>query len=300
MRVQIDKYMTQNVARGKQYTTTKDVYKAECQRFAHHLQVKGCGRNMSPDRLLGHAKEYVAWMGREGYSSHSIHTTISALAKGLNVKMADIGAVQRKISSKGRGESAGYRGSNNEDICRFAAAVGIRRQEYANLRGGDFWEKDGRAFVIVRKGKGGKYQEQLIRPDKVDEVRDFFRGAGKDEKLFPHAEQQLAHANVHALRRDNAQEMYRRYSSMSREERAPLMEIVRERFRANPVKEERQSWHKIERQLTRPVYVRNPELREQLQQNGFKLPLDREALLMVSVLHLSHYRVDVCYTNYLR
>lgn len=295
-RERIDHYMTQNIKKSSVYSTTKKVYAQQVRQLLNYMRETGQKTSMHVDQMLPASQQYVQHLQEIGQSSHSVHTAISALAKGLGVKMADIGKVDRTLSAKGR-DAPGLRTRYNQRICDFASMVGIRRAEYAALTGKDILEKDGKTYVVVRKGKGGKYQEQLVSDKNAEAVKSYFKGKGPDEKIFSSKEVKgLEHANVHALRRKNAQEMYRYYEKMNPAERKEVIKKLQERFDANKKKAGKLDVGS----LYRPYYVRSPELIRSLAANGFDRKLDRFALMSVAVFHLSHYRVDVVVKNYLR
>lgn len=295
-RERIDRYMIRNIKHSDTYSTTKQTYCQQVTQLFKYLRGTGKKTAMREDQMVDACRGYIDDLKKNGKSSHSIHTAISAFAKGLGVEMKDIGYVERTTSKKGR-DSVGRRSIHNERICNFASMVGIRRAEYADLTGKDLIEKNGDTFVVVRKGKGGKYQEQLIAAKNVDAVKSYFQGKKQDEKIFTKKELRgLDHANVHALRRQNAQNMYRCYAAMNPEERAATIDKIRQRFNENPKK-----YGKLdERALDRPYYVRKRDVIAGLKKNGFDRKLDRFALMAVAVFHLAHYRVDVVVQNYLR
>ena len=297
-RINLRNFTRGNCKEHKCSTTTHGVYQRQTERFCKWSKEQGYPSNMTRGRAIEAARSYLDNMRERGMSPSSIHTSASAIACGLGVKMDRFGTISRGLSTKGR-DDQGVRTNRNERICSATRDIGIRRSEMARLRGRDLVERDGRLFVIVERGKGGKYQEQLIMPRHEERVRDLFRGVGKDEYVFSREEVQATHeANLHALRREVAQEAYCRYSAMSEEEREPYRQLIKERFEANPNKAEREEYSKIK--WDSPYWPRNQELKRQLKANGFDLPLDRFALMATSVLHLSHYRDSVVVKNYLR
>ena len=297
-RVNVEEYLTQNVNACGAYSSSRKTYKQHVRQFIHYLNDQGKPKRMNQERILKECQEYVKHLEAKGQSPHTVHTAISALASGTKHKLNDIGKVDRTLSTRGR-VSTGRRTEGNERICEFAAMVGIRRAEYAKLTGSDIKEKDGDTYVIVRRGKGGKYQEQLIAPGNAEAVKSYFEGRGPNERIFSKEEAAGLHnANVHALRRANAQKMYRYYEAMDVRERAVMVKKIKQRFADNPKKVEKING--MMRSLYSPYYVRNKELAQSLKENGFDRKLDRFALMAVAVFHLSHYRVNVVVHNYLR
>lgn len=295
-RERIDWHMKKNIKNSNVFGSSKNVYYAQVSYLVDYLKNTGKNTRMREDEMLDACRSYIDDLKRNGKNSHSIHTAISACAKGLGVEMKEIGQVRRQTSTKGR-SSVGYRNAGNERICNFASMVGIRRAEYSELTGKDLIEKNGDTFVVVRKGKGGKYQEQLIAAENVDDVKKYFAGRGENEKIFSQSEiKGLHNANVHALRRENAQKMYRYYAAMPPDERSKMIEKLRQRFNENQKKYGRLN----EEELSRPYYARNKKIIDDLKKNGFGRKLDRFALMCVAVFHLAHYRVNVVVQNYMR
>jgi integrase len=74
----------------------------------------------------------------------------------------------------------------NQPVVDFQLHVGIRRSELEHLEGRDFCrDESGRLCVVVRKGKGGKRQYQVIAPDDVPLVQAYFADCAPDQRLFP-------------------------------------------------------------------------------------------------------------------
>ena len=129
-----------------------------------------------------HIQDYADWLVQQGKSPSTIHTYLAGVCRVYEVSLADIKKPKRIVSenSRSRGEKAvdGRRDAGREASPRlydFAAVVGIRRAEYARLRGNDLvYDESGYPCVKVKKGKGGKYQEQRILPGDEMLVRSFF------------------------------------------------------------------------------------------------------------------------------
>ena len=61
-------------------------------------------------------------------------------------------------------------------LVNFQRAVGIRRSELKKLKGKDIRkDNNGNYYVLVQRGKGGKFQPQLILPQDVPVVLDTFK-----------------------------------------------------------------------------------------------------------------------------
>lgn len=180
----------------------------------------------------------------------------------------------------------------------FAKVVGLRRDEYRNLRGRDLTHIDGHAYVIVERGKGGKTQYQRIDDVDAPLIESYFMGLEQDDPVFSEEEMKNK-INLHRLRREHAQEMYRRY--LARLEADPtyqgqLLREIKEAFRRAG-----QDWRRNPdmRRLATP-YVCRGHVRESLDEAGRAVAYDRLALMAVSVFHLAHWRADVTVKNYMQ
>lgn len=183
-------------------------------------------------------------------------------------------------------------------LVAFAKVVGLRRAEYARLRGQDLVCRDGRYYVHVLRGKGGREQWQLIDDDDVPIVKACFSGVAPDELVFS-AEDMKNKLNLHLLRREQAQEMYSRYTQRMEESptyRQELIRTLKQAF-AKAGKDWRRS--KDMRRLD-TLYFTRRAIRKDMAVNSRALRYDRVALMAVSVFHLAHWRADVTVANYMR
>jgi integrase len=211
--------------------------------------------------------------------------------------MSDFMTIRRGQPTKGRSdESRRVRTPENQRVLAFATKVGIRKMEYSHLKGSDFVQKGGRAYVVVRKGKGGKRQEQLILPEDVEFVRSYFDGS--ENYVFSKEEiKACTHANLHEIRRERAQKLYERWRVELKDpaKREEMMRLLEERFNENPKK-----MGKFSRSKMDTPYRTRGEVRKELYEANKPLEYDRLALLSVSVLALAHYREDVCVKHYMK
>ncbi len=249
------------------------------------------------DEVREHIQDYIDYRRECGLSESTLHTDLAALCRATNTSMTDFETIYRGQPTKGRSnDSMRVRTAANERVVAFAECVGIRKDEYSKLRNNDYIEKDGKGYVIVRSGKGGKYQEQLIADKDREFVSSYF--SGSDEYLFSKDEiKACQHSNLHEIRREHAQEMYNYYERTlnTPEERERAKDMLEKRFNENPKKR-----GKFERSRMDIPYITRGRVREELYNADAKLEYDRLALMMVSVFHLSHYREDVAVKNYMK
>lgn len=247
-----------------------------------------------------HIQDYADWLTKQGKSASTIHTYLAGVCRVYEVSLTDISKPKRVVSENIR--SRGVKDvDNRKDTARevsprlydFASTVGIRRAEYARLRGNDLiYDESGYLCVRVRRGKGGKYQEQRILPGDEMLVRSYFDGS---EKLIFTRAELTNKIDLHHLRAVQAQRAYRYYSELLRrnpEYRAQLEAEIKTRWR----KYNKRRWKQHEFE---GVYKLRGSNRELAQRLGRPVEYDRLAIMATSVFHLSHWRCDVTVSNYL-
>lgn len=276
-------------------------YKDIADRFSKWAEKEMGTKRIDPALYHDLAQQYIDTRISRGLSADTIHTDVAALSKAMGVKMNTFSYPMRSAPTKGRGGET----HSNEKIARLEAVkdkIGIRMSEYRDLKEHDLLERDGRLYVIVEQGKGGKYQEQFIRPEYEKDVREFFKDVrGKDGYILSKEERDAAKdAATHAGRREYAREMYEYFRTLPEREKEYFRHELEERFKENPIKAERNSYKTyIERLDRSPIYYTRGSNRDRLLEQGRDTCFDREALMMTSVFCLAHYREDVTVKNYL-
>lgn len=287
--------------------STMQVYCREANRFADWLQQHGVKGRCSDTEAADHIQDYIDWMVNCGRSPSSIHTAVAALCKVFRRKMTDYSKPRRTVApQKGRAEATSLEGRTDADmtaaehqrLVEFARRVGIRRHEYKQLCGRDFVTIGSDAYVIVRRGKGGKMQYQRIAPEDAAFVKSYFEGLSLSDRVFSSSELKNK-LNLHALRRQHAQALYQQYASRLQEEpgyRAQLTYELRgaferagENWRHNP------DMHRLDN-----LYHCRSGVRRSLAASGKPTQYDRLALMAVSVFHLAHWRCDVTVKHYMQ
>lgn len=247
-----------------------------------------------------YVQDYADWLVEQGLSASTIHTYLAGVCRVYGVPLADISKPKRVVSANIR--SRGKRNvDNRKDASRevssrlydFAAAVGARRAEYARLRGDDLvYDESGYLCVRIRRGKGGKYQEQRILPGDEMFVRSYFDGS---EKLIFTRAELTNKIDLHHLRAVQAQKAYFYYAQRLREEpgyRRQLEAEIKARWRQY----NRRRWKQREFEGLYKLRGANKQLARRL---GKPTEYDRLAIMATSVFHLSHWRCDVTISNYL-
>lgn len=294
--------------RSKENPKTREQYQRSCDKFTEFVQETYGRERIKPSLYPKAVQRYIDHLQELGKSPDTVHTYAVGVTQGLNLSYKDFEHENRTRPQKGR-EKAFETSGKLSDIGR---AIGIRQKEYGKLKGEHLVEKDGHLFVVVTKGKGGKYQEQMILPQHENAVRELFKDKKPGEYIYTKDElKSFRHAHEHAARRELAREAYDYYKQLPRAEKDKLLEICHQRFlhkydRKYPNAPEkslargerlwRQEMALIKRSPVRECRGTN---KEALKSQGRETSFDREAVLLVSVLNLSHYREDVTVDNYL-
>ena len=289
---------------------TVTAYKKDCKLFAVYCKEQGVKR---PDQLEGREKEllqaYEKRVEASGYSASTIHRRLAAPCKATGISMSEIEKPKRTSGkiTRSRNKKANRQGKReieNERYSRlvtFQKAVGIRRTELARLTATDLTtDESGYLCVYVAKGKGGKRQLQRILPEDEGTVLEIFRNAEPGQKLFSKEEMQNK-IDLHGIRREQAQRAYKYYCDRLKNEPGYKYQCRKElaaRYKEfhEPGASNKRFLYDI---MNEKPYKLRGENRQKAIELGKKTEYNRLALMMVSVLHLSHWRLDVTVTNYL-
>lgn len=289
---------------------TVTAYKKDCKLFAAFCKGQGVKR---PDQLEGREKELLQAYEKEleasGYSASTIHRRLAAPCKGIGVSMSEIEKPKRTSGkiTRSRNEKANRQGKREIEsekynrLVTFQRAVGIRRAELSRLTGADIViDEMGYLCVYVAKGKGGKTQLQRILPEDEKTVLEIFQAADPEQKLFSKEEMQNK-IDLHGLRREHAQRAYKYYADRLKNEPEYKYELRKElaaRYKEfhRPGDSNKRFLHDI---MNEEPYKLRGENRQKAIEQDKQTEYNRLALMMVSVFHLSHWRLDVTVTNYL-
>lgn len=296
--------------RGITDNQTVTAYKKDCKLFAAYCKEQGVKR---PDQLQGKEKEllqgYEKQLEASGYSPSTIHRRLAAPCKATGINMNEIEKPKRTAGKiiRSRNPDANKQGKfEATEACynrliRFQNAVGIRRAELSKLTGSDLViDEMGYLCVYVKSGKGGKTQLQRILPEDEGTVLEIFQAADPGQKLFSPEEMQNK-IDLHGIRRKQAQRAYKYYADRLKNEpgykyqcRQELMARYDDRHRPGA---SRQRF--IEDITNENSYKLRGENRKKAIEQGKETEYNRLALMMVSVFHLSHWRLDVTIVNYI-
>jgi integrase len=248
----------------------------------------------------------------------TIKSYITGICVAWGETMSDVEyrnpVLQRKRSrGKSKRSQKARQKPRNQPIVVFQLHVGIRRSELEHLEGRDFCEDEsGRLCVVVRKGKGGKRQYQVIAPEDVALIESYFANCAHDQRLFGKVDGDL---DIQGLRIEHARAEYDRIAELltDEENRAKARELLWARFhqdeygckawRIAKKKGDRKRMRRCDERFAGHMKDGLYRLRGQNKLDAIKAgrptEYDRLALLYVSVFCLSHWRNDVTAKYYM-
>lgn len=299
---------------------TVSVYKHDIKAFAEYARENGVKSAEAFERSDKRAliQAYADMLLERGKSPSTIHRYIAPVCKGAGINMADIEKPKRTIDRITRSRSVHANRQGNveqvEDrfmrLVEFQKAVGIRRAELARLTPSDIIQtRDGRVYVHVARGKGGKEQFQAVLPDNIDIVLKT-RDTATGERLFSKDEMNNK-IDLHALRADNAKAAYKYYANKLQEspslrnQYAHMLQRyfydMNKRLRESSQKQYNARLATFKRDMYQSggIYKIRGASVDIAREKGLPLEYDRMALMMTSVFHLSHWRNDVTVINYI-
>ena len=264
-------------------------------------------------------QQYANHLQAQGYSASTIHSYLAPLCKARGVAMDAISKPVRKAADYTKGGktpiiappdvaagkwAGGTDATHKPTPIELNAALGFRASELLRLRPGDLHTtSDGKMYVYLDNGKGGKEQWQRVLPQYEDMVRAAFtvssgdNGGGSAAPIYRRTELGSG-KNYHGQRRVMAQEALAYYSKRLASEPDYRKELYHEIA---------DNWHHLNHRdrkdleplsyFDRPYELRGGN-RELAEAQGKPTMLDRLALRAVSVLHLSHWRDGVTISNY--
>lgn len=293
----IDNYLKHNIKSNLKNIKTAQKYLQTIDRFGKWVQ-ENCNTKRVPEKdYVKLAQAYLDSMSDK--SSHTLHTYKQHLAKAMDISGKDLKTPKRGIPVKGR--DVGVRTDANARIYDVADKIGIRKAEYVNLKGKDIVERSGHLYVHVAKGKGGKEHYQLIKDEYKNDVLALKQGLKDNDFIFTKLERtSLDHAGTHDARRQYARDMYKYFLNMPENEKDFWRKELEKRFLENPRKAERNTFGKYLKRLEKtPTYAVKGANKDKMIADGREPIFDREAVMMVSVFCLAHYREQVTVNNYL-
>ncbi len=300
---------------------TAKSYKASIKQYAAYMKECCTTFNDVQHDPVRHIERYVDHLISCGNSAATIHTKIAPLCRAFRLDMAEITNKPIRVVAQGSRALKGQSARSEREMqlpqyqraAKLSREIGIREAELKRLTGADIRHNQyGELVVIVPKGKGGKYQEQVILPQYENDVLDAFARVKLQDKVF-RAEEFSKNISYHRNRAELAKEAYSYYclNYNNYSQRLELANQLWDKFLTELQKQlasgklssseasARRSKFAYElNNRDKPICLRKDNLHRAIDQ-GMPTKLDRLSVLAVSVNHLSHWRTDVTIANYL-
>ena len=170
--------------------------------------------------LKQYVQPYLEFLIVSGYAASTVRSYASALAKLFQCASTDFGV---KYPPNKRGDSFKNREANPKfDLrkpynCNFHAlceSTGLREECLKHLNPDQVWQKDGKTWVRVLSGKGGRGRRVECLDNFPYQLAQQAKAAGRN-RVFTHISR---YSKSHHSRRNYAMNMYQRY-------KMPLQEL---------------------------------------------------------------------------
>lgn len=199
---------------------TRQVYQEQCIRFAKWARATTGVKQFA--ELERRADELASIYLRKNLDEQKSASTMQTIRAALRMlfgnrlltQSVELPKRRRKQITRSRGpkkQDRQFQPNNWPDLLQFLRSTGLRRDEVTMLLVGDVREQDpeygGQTTVIVRQGKGGKRRTVPIDPEQAHNVLKLTAGRHADERVFARIPK---HLDVHAYRREFAQDRYQR------------------------------------------------------------------------------------------
>lgn len=165
----------------------------------------------------GHIQDYIDWRVSKGLSAWTVKLDASAIAKLYQVPAKDLGIktppryrADITRSRKACEHDKHFSEARNEKAVLFGKGTGLRRSEIKALLKEDVYCRNGKTFVHVEKGKGGKTREVEVASGFEAHVLKCAAAAKKGEKIF--AKDEIKNRmDEHSYRAEYAKTIYKQY-----------------------------------------------------------------------------------------
>lgn len=295
---------------NREHNLTRNQYLRIAKRFVQYCRQEYNCRTYT--ECKSHIQDYANHLQESGYTASSIHTYIAACSSCWGCKMSDFEIPIRYTSEYTRGRCSETNPIKTNDIndvldysdmLRIQRAVGLRRSELMRLIGDDLMQDENGYWVIRSKlNKGGKRNQmnRINRDEDVEFIINYFAKFAPDEKIFK-PELFNNKLNLHRLRAESAKEFYDIQINKIKENPEYIHQIEKEiidrwnRYNLDPKTNKPKPLDP--KKYTGYLYLRGKNKKLALENN---LPTKylKSALLLTSIVKLSHWRTDVAYASY--
>lgn len=164
---------------------------------------------------MGYAQNYIDLRDASHLSSYTTKLDVSAINKLYQGKTSVVSARSRNRADITRTRQYTERSrraeERNPEIKEFCQVVGLRREELEALRGCDIKSgKDGKVYVQVQQGKGGKFRSVEVLERGINLVKQY--QSDSSEHVFSKLDRNLP---IHMYRSDYAKELYNQFYNES-------------------------------------------------------------------------------------
>lgn len=195
------------------YSTLRS-YKHQCANYSNWVKETFKVRDVEPAKA--YVSEYLKHRLEQGDSSWTLKLVQSALRKvyqdsslGSDVNIPD----RKKVDIvRSRGQKAmdkNFSPEKNRDLVDFCKATGLRRHEVQVVKVGDVYRDEGRLWVDVHQGKGGRSRFVPVLKSLENRVLEIVSGKHSDSQLI---DKIPVRADIHSYRREYATNYYQELS----------------------------------------------------------------------------------------
>lgn len=246
--------------------------------------------------------EYISKLIAEGYSPWTIQTYVVAICFVLGCERPDFALPPRRaaMAKKGRRDLSTKQGwqdlkASAGNLFEILQKIGIRHREYVDLTRDCLVEDEsGVLCILVKKGKGGKCQQQRILPGDEKTLLLLFDGNSQKKVFSATAIDRIS--NLHVFRRIYALRAYRYYEKRLQIDQQYRQQLIREIIARWQV---HNGNRKIPMRDLYGEYIIAGMNRKLAEFYHYQMGFDRLAVMAVTVFHLSHWRVNVAINSYL-
>lgn len=189
---------------------TLKTYMEQANYFTKYCKEKhGCKYLSDCQKYVNEYLEYRIEQGNSPYTLHLIRSAICKLYGTTSKDYIELPKRKRQDITRSRGEvirDKHFSEQKHKEIIDFCKGSGLRRHELAQLKGTDILYTNKGAFLVVRRGKGGRSRIIPISSEDAGKIIPLMKSAG-DALVFPDVPQGM---DVHSYRAIFATNFYNR------------------------------------------------------------------------------------------
>lgn len=190
---------------------TYNSYLQQCIQFVKWCKQEHICKTLEDCRKF--ADEYLKLNIDKGMSPYTLKLQVAALCKLYSCNSTDFIPTpprKRKYITRSRATQINC----NTDFEKFCLCTGLRRREITALRGSALVENDGKYYIHIRNGKGGRerYAEIVGTAKEIEFVVNKMKKA-EDQKVFS----KIPYTDIHAMRAAYASKIYNKYARQKSE-----------------------------------------------------------------------------------